>query len=74
MEGLRGYPRFKPPFPGQAGSRASLGQQRRDADVGPLIVERGADWFEEVGPVSCPGTKLFCLSGRLNRTGLVEHP
>ncbi len=76
MEGLRGYPRFKPPFPGQAGFQ-SLPSTVNNVETlmsVPLIVERGADWFKEVGPVSCPGTKLFCLSGRLNRTGLVELP
>lgn len=76
MEGLRGYPRFKPPFPGQAGFRdlpSTVNNVETLMSV-PLILVKGADWFKELGTVSSPGTKLYCLSGKLNRTGLVELP
>ena len=76
MEGLRGYPRFKPPFPGQAGFR-NLPSTVNNVETlmsAPLIIQNGADWFKEVGTLTCPGTKLFCLSGHLNRTGLIELP
>ncbi|MBN1426044.1 NAD(P)H-dependent oxidoreductase subunit E [Candidatus Fermentibacteria bacterium] len=76
MEGLRGYPRFKPPFPGQAGFQGSPSTVNNVETLMsvPMILQRGAEWFKEVGTLSCPGTKLFCLSGVLNRTGLVELP
>jgi NADH-quinone oxidoreductase subunit F len=76
MEGVRGYPRFKPPFPG------SSGFQNKPSNVNnvetlcsvPMIINKGAEWYKSVGNESCSGTKLFCLSGKLNRTGLVELP
>lgn len=76
MEGLRGYPRFKPPFPGQAGfhgAPSTVNNVETLMSV-PLIMDKGADWYKQVGTVPCPGTKLYCLSGVLNRTGLVELP
>ncbi len=76
MEGLRGYPRFKPPFPGQAGFHrlpSTVNNVETLMSV-PLILANGAEWYREVGTVPCPGTKLYCVSGALNRTGLVELP
>jgi NADH:ubiquinone oxidoreductase subunit F (NADH-binding) len=40
----------------------------------PLIIEKGADWYKSTGLPTCTGTKLYCLSGKMNRTGLVELP
>jgi NADH:ubiquinone oxidoreductase subunit F (NADH-binding) len=40
----------------------------------PLIIEKGPDWYKSLGTPGCSGTKLFCLSGKLNRTGLIELP
>ena len=40
----------------------------------PMILRNGADWYKKVGTPGCSGTKLYCLSGKLNRTGLVELP
>ncbi|MBN1878724.1 NADH-quinone oxidoreductase subunit NuoF [bacterium] len=76
MEGFRGYPRYKPPFPGQAGfnNNPSTVNNVETLMSVPMIMNRGALWFKEVGTVTCAGTKLFCLSGKLNRTGLVELP
>jgi len=76
MEGKRGYPRFKPPFPGGAGFMdlpSNVNNVETFASV-PMIMEKGADWYKEEGPTNCSGTKLYCLSGKLNRTGLVELP
>jgi NADH:ubiquinone oxidoreductase subunit F (NADH-binding) len=76
MEGLRGYPRYKPPFPGQAGFHAKPSTVNNVETLMsvPLILNRGPLWFKKVGTLTCAGTKLFCLSGKLNRTGLVELP
>ncbi len=76
MEGKRGYPRFRPPFP------AGSGFQKRPTTVNnvetyasaPMIMLNGADWYKSVGTPKCSGTKLYCLSGKMNRTGLVELP
>ena len=40
----------------------------------PLIIEHGPEWYKSVGTPTCPGTKLYCLSGAVNRTGLIELP
>ncbi|MBN2158515.1 MAG: NADH-quinone oxidoreductase subunit NuoF [Spirochaetes bacterium] len=76
MEGKRGYPRFKPPFPGGAGFNglpSNVNNVETLMSV-PMIIGKGADWYKAVGPQNCSGTKLYCLSGKLNRTGLVELP
>jgi len=76
MEGKRGYPRFKPPFPGGAGFNnlpSNVNNVETLSSV-PLIVENGAGWYKSVGSENCYGTKLYSLSGKLNRTGLVEAP
>ncbi|HDP81237.1 MAG TPA: NADH-quinone oxidoreductase subunit NuoF [Spirochaetes bacterium] len=76
MEGVRGYPRFKPPFPGGAGFKnlpSNVNNVETLMSV-PMIIEKGAEWYRSVGPTNCSGTKLYCLSGKLNRTGLVELP
>ncbi len=76
MEGKRGYPRFKPPFPGGAGFNdlpSNVNNVETLMSV-PMIIGKGADWYKSVGPLNCSGTKLYCLSGKLNRTGLVELP
>jgi NADH-quinone oxidoreductase subunit F len=76
MEGKRGYPRFKPPFPGGAGymeKPTNVNNVETLMSV-PLIIEKGADWYKSVGMSGCSGTKLYCLSGKMNKTGLVELP
>jgi NADH-quinone oxidoreductase subunit F len=76
MEGKRGYPRFKPPFPGGAGFNnlpSNVNNVETLMSV-PLIIEKGAGWYKSVGQPNCSGTKLYCLSGKLNRTGMVELP
>ncbi len=76
MEGKRGYPRFKPPFPGGAGFNnlpSNVNNVETLMSV-PMIIDKGPEWYKSVGPLNCSGTKLYCLSGQLNRTGLVELP
>jgi len=76
MEGKRGYPRSKPPFPGGAGFM-SLPSNVNNVETYvsvPLIIENGAEWYKSEGTAKCSGTKLYCLSGKLKRTGLVELP
>lgn len=76
MEGKRGYPRFKPPFPGGSGFMdlpSNVNNVETFASV-PMIMQRGADWYREIGPSNCSGTKLYCLSGKMNKTGLIEMP
>lgn len=76
MEGKRGYPRFKPPFPGGSGfmnKPSNVNNVETYMSV-PMIIEKGADWYKEMGQSFCTGTKLYCLSGKLNETGLVELP
>ncbi len=76
MEGKRGYPRFKPPFPGGSGFMglpSNVNNVETLMSV-PMIIEKGAEWYRSAGLDSCSGTKLYCLSGKLNRTGLIELP
>ncbi len=74
IEGKRGMPRPRPPFPavnGLFGKPTIINNVETLANV-PLIVNRGADWFNSVGTKTSKGTKVFALSGKINRTGLVE--
>jgi NADH-quinone oxidoreductase subunit F len=76
MEGKRGYPRFRPPFPagyGFLGKPSNVNNVETYASV-PMIILNGADWYKAVGLPKCTGTKLYCLSGKMNRVGLVELP
>ncbi|MBN1154790.1 NADH-quinone oxidoreductase subunit NuoF [candidate division KSB1 bacterium] len=74
IEGKRGMPRPRPPFPAISGLFAKptiINNVETLANV-PLIVNRGAEWFNSVGTKTSKGTKVFALSGKINRTGLVE--
>ncbi len=76
MEGKRGYPRFKPPFPGGSGFMnlpSNVNNVESLMSV-PLIINKGSDWYKSVGQPNCAGTKLYCLSGKMKNTGLVELP
>lgn len=76
MEGKRGYPRFRPPFPAGAGFMnlpSNVNNVETYASI-PMIIEHGADWYRSVGTEKCSGTKLYCLSGKMKRVGLVELP
>jgi NADH-quinone oxidoreductase subunit F len=76
LEGKRAYPRVKPPFPathGLFGCPTIVNNVETLACV-PHIVLRGAAWFKSIGPASCPGPKLFCVSGHVVRPGVYELP
>ncbi len=76
VEGLRGMPRPKPPFPAQAGlwgKPTAINNVETLATV-PLIVRHGADWFRGLGTPGSPGTKTFALTGHVANTGLIEVP
>jgi NADH-quinone oxidoreductase subunit F len=74
LEGLRGQPRLRPPFPAVEGLFASptvINNVETLMNV-PDIVARGADWFREVGTEKSPGTKMVTLSGKVERPGNYE--
>ncbi len=76
MEGHRGEPTVKPPFPSEAGY---LGKPTNVNNVEtfaciPLIFRLGAAWFNTIGTANSKGTKVFALAGKINKVGLVEVP
>jgi NADH-quinone oxidoreductase subunit F len=74
LEGLRGQPRLRPPFPAVEGLYASptvINNVETLMNV-PDIVTRGADWFRELGTEKSPGTKMITLSGKVERPGNYE--
>jgi NADH-quinone oxidoreductase subunit F len=76
LEGKLGQPRLRPPFPpavGLYGKPTIVNNVETLANV-PLILSRGADWFRSFGTEKSPGTKIFCLSGRISRPGNYELP
>ncbi len=76
IEGLRGEPRPRPPFPavkGLFGKPTMLNNVETYANV-PQIILNGADWFSAIGTEKSKGTKVFALGGKINNTGLVEIP
>ena len=76
IEGRRGMPRPRPPFPatrGLFGKPTVINNVETLANL-PLILDRGAAWFASMGTAGSKGTKVFALSGLVRRTGLVEVP
>jgi len=76
LEGKRGEPRVRPPFPPQHGFRGQptvVSNVETLASV-PKILARGADWYCGIGNRNTPGTKLYTLLGEVNRPGLFEAP
>lgn len=76
IEGKRGEPRPRPPFPAVEGlfrSPTVLNNVETFANV-PQIILNGADWFRSTGTDRSPGTKVFALGGKITNTGLVEIP
>jgi len=76
IEGKRGMPRPRPPFPavsGLWGKPTVINNVETFANV-PVIIEKGADWFASIGTENSKGTKIFALSGKVKNTGLVEVP
>ncbi len=76
LEGKRGEPRIKPPFPVNAGylwKPTIVNNVETLANV-PLIIERGAKWYSSIGSENCPGPKLYPVSGKVKRPGVYELP
>ena len=75
LEGKKGQPRLKPPFPAMVGlyGRPSTVNNVETIAVVPTILRRGAEWFAGIGPDRNSGTKLFCVSGHVNKPCNVEE-
>ena len=76
IEGERGMPRNKPPFPANCGlwKRPTVINNVETLANIPVIITKGADWFNKIGTEKSKGTKVFALGGKINNTGLVEIP
>ena len=75
LEGKRGWPRLKPPFPAIEGylSCPTIVNNVETLSCIPHIINRGAEWFKSIGPEKGPGPRLFCVSGRVNKPGVFEE-
>ena len=76
VEGHRGEPRPRPPFPavkGLFGKPTILNNVETYANI-PVIILKGAEWFSHIGTEESKGTKVFAVGGKINNTGLVEIP
>ena len=76
MEGLRGEPTVKPPFPaekGYLGKPSNVNNVETFANI-PVIINKGAEWFSSIGTEKSKGTKVFALAGKINNVGLIEVP
>ena len=76
IEGKRGMPTPKPPFPAQCGlwgKPTVINNVETWANI-PVILTKGADWFNKIGTEDSKGTKVFALTGKVNNSGLVEVP
>ncbi len=76
IEGERGMPRTKPPFPANKGlwDAPTIINNVETFAVIPQIIERGAEWFKSIGTEKSSGTKVFALGGKVKNTGLIEVP
>jgi NADH-quinone oxidoreductase subunit F len=76
LEGKKGQPRFKPPFPasyGLFGKPTTINNTETLASI-PVILEKGGQWFADLGKPNNGGTKLFSISGHVNKPGNYEVP
>ncbi len=76
MEGERGEPTFKPPFPAEKGYKGfptNVNNVETLANI-PVILLNGAKWFASIGTEKSKGTKVFALAGKINNVGLIEVP
>jgi len=76
MEGLRGEPTMKPPFPsvsGYLGKPTNVNNVETFANI-PVIINKGYEWFSSIGTEKSKGTKVFALAGKINNVGLIEVP
>ncbi len=76
MEGGRGEPTMKPPFPsvkGYLGKPTNVNNVETFANI-PVIINKGHEWFSSIGTQKSKGTKVFALAGKVNNVGLIEVP
>ncbi len=76
LEGKKGQPRFKPPFPAQVGAfgkPTTINNTETLASI-PPIIRNGAEWFSRIGVENSGGTKIYSVSGHVNRPGNYEVP
>jgi bidirectional [NiFe] hydrogenase diaphorase subunit len=76
VEGKRGSPRPRPPFPAESGlwgCPTLINNVETFANI-PAIIRKGADWFAAIGTEKSKGTKVFALAGKITNTGLIEVP
>jgi NADP-reducing hydrogenase subunit HndC len=76
MEGLRGEPTIKPPFPSESGYKgkpSNVNNVETYANI-PVIINKGAEWFAGIGTERSKGTKVFALAGKVKNVGLIEVP
>ncbi|MBZ0107681.1 MAG: NADH-quinone oxidoreductase subunit NuoF [Candidatus Scalindua rubra] len=76
IEGKRGMPRPRPPFPANSGlwnKPTNINNVETLANI-PVIIAEGADWYKQLGTKNGSGTKIFALAGKVKNTGLVEVP
>jgi len=76
IEGKRGMPRSRPPFPAQSGlwgKPTTINNVKTLASI-PVIISRGADWYASIGTEKSKGTAVFALTGKIANAGLVEIP
>ncbi len=76
IEGKRGMPRPRPPFPAESGlfgKPTNINNVETWANV-PIIINNSAEWYKKLGTEKSKGTKIFSLTGKINNTGLVEVP
>ncbi len=76
IEGRRGEPRFKPPYPGISGlyGRPTVVNNVETLANVPVIIQRGGEWFNGIGVPNCTGTKVFTLCGNITQKGVFEYP
>jgi len=76
IEGKRGMPRPRPPFPAQSGlwgKPTTINNVKTLATL-PVIIAKGADWYAQIGTGKSKGTAVFALTGKIANSGLVEVP
>ena len=76
MEGMRGEPTVKPPFPSESGYHGkptNVNNVETYANI-PVIINKGWEWFSSIGTEKSKGTKVFALAGKINNVGLIEVP
>jgi len=76
LEGKRGEPSFKPPYPGISGlfGKPTVVNNVETLANLPSIIDKGGDWYSGIGVPNCTGTKVFTLCGNVTRRGVAEYP